>query len=114
MFVAFGTFVPGVPVWYIWIVVLLGGFFPGLQFKSLNLVVYADIENGAIGRATSLSAVVQPNVTRRRRGRWRLCAGDHAFAERPSACDVVGLLAGIAHRRFWLDWLDSDHSASSA
>ncbi|WP_233858966.1 MFS transporter [Paraburkholderia sp. HD33-4] len=59
MFFLFGTFVPGVPVWYIWGVVLLGGFFPGLQFTSLNLVVYADIENGAIGRATSLAAVVQ-------------------------------------------------------
>ena len=56
---AYGTFFPGTPVWLIWIVVLFGGFFPALQFTSLNSMIYADIASRDVGRATSLGSVVQ-------------------------------------------------------
>jgi EmrB/QacA subfamily drug resistance transporter len=56
---AYSTFSPGTHVWYIWLVVLLSGFFAGLQFTGLNLMAYADIAGRDIGRATSLSSVVQ-------------------------------------------------------
>lgn len=56
---ACGLFFPGTPVWLIWAIVLLGGFFPALQFTSLNSLAYADIELRDVGRATSLASVVQ-------------------------------------------------------
>lgn len=56
---AYGTFFPGTPIWVIWIIVLVGGFFPALQFTSLNSMIYADIASGDVGRATSLGSVVQ-------------------------------------------------------
>ncbi|MCG1042790.1 hypothetical protein KQH60_09670 [Mycetohabitans sp. B8] len=56
---ACGTFFPGMPTWLLWAIVLLGGFFPALQFTSLNSLLYADIPNRDIGRATSLDSVVQ-------------------------------------------------------
>jgi len=56
---AYGTFFPGTPIWVIWIVVLFGGFFPALQFTSLNSMIYAEIKSEDVGRATSLGSVVQ-------------------------------------------------------
>jgi EmrB/QacA subfamily drug resistance transporter len=56
---ACGAFFPGTPTWVIWFVVLLGGFFPALQFTSLNSMIYADIASRDVGRATSLGSVVQ-------------------------------------------------------
>ena len=56
---ACGAFFPGTPTWVIWLVVLLGGFFPALQFTSLNSMIYAQIEPRDVGRATSLGSVVQ-------------------------------------------------------
>jgi EmrB/QacA subfamily drug resistance transporter len=56
---ACGIFIPGTPVWLIWTIVLLGGFFPALQFTSLNSMIYADIDNRDASRATSLGSVVQ-------------------------------------------------------
>ncbi|MDR5855431.1 MFS transporter [Caballeronia sp. LZ062] len=56
---ACGTFFPGTPTWVIWTVVLLGGFFPALQFTSLNSLAYAEIETRDVGRATSLASFVQ-------------------------------------------------------
>jgi EmrB/QacA subfamily drug resistance transporter len=56
---AYGSFFPGTPVWLIWIIVLFGGFFPALQFTSLNSMIYADIASRDVGRATSLGSVVQ-------------------------------------------------------
>jgi EmrB/QacA subfamily drug resistance transporter len=56
---ACGAFFPGTPTWVIWLVVLLGGFFPALQFTSLNSMTYAQIEPRDVGRATSLGSVVQ-------------------------------------------------------
>ena len=54
-----GAFFPGTPTWLIWFVVLLGGFFPALQFTSLNSLTYAEIASRDVGRATSLGSVVQ-------------------------------------------------------
>ncbi|MGF6595811.1 EmrB/QacA subfamily drug resistance transporter [Paraburkholderia sp. GAS448] len=56
---ACGAFFPGTPTSVIWLVVLLGGFFPALQFTSLNSMTYAQIEPRDVGRATSLGSVVQ-------------------------------------------------------
>jgi len=56
---ACGLFFPGTPTWIIWFVVLLGGFFPALQFTSLNSLTYAEIASRDVGRATSLGSVVQ-------------------------------------------------------
>ncbi|ADG15720.1 MFS transporter [Paraburkholderia atlantica] len=56
---ACGLFFPHTPTWIIWVVVLLGGFFPALQFTSLNSLTYAEIASRDVGRATSLGSVVQ-------------------------------------------------------
>ena len=56
---ACGLFFPGTPTWVIWAVVLLGGFFPALQFTSLNSLAYAEIESRDVGRATSLASFIQ-------------------------------------------------------
>ncbi|HEY1999918.1 MFS transporter, partial [Paraburkholderia sp.] len=56
---SYGLFYPGTPHWVIWGVVLLGGFFPSLQFTSLNTLAYADIPPSEIGRATSVASVIQ-------------------------------------------------------
>jgi EmrB/QacA subfamily drug resistance transporter len=56
---ACGMFYPGTPTWIIWSVVLLGGFFPALQFTSLNSLTYAEIESRDVGRATSLGSFIQ-------------------------------------------------------
>jgi EmrB/QacA subfamily drug resistance transporter len=56
---AYGTFHPGMATWAIWMIVLVGGIFPALQFTSLNSVIYADISARDVGRATSLGSVVQ-------------------------------------------------------
>ncbi|MDE1182250.1 MFS transporter [Paraburkholderia sp.] len=55
----YGLFFPGTPLWLIWIVVLVGGFFPSLQFTSLNSLAYADIDSRDVGRATSVASVIQ-------------------------------------------------------
>jgi MFS family permease len=55
----YGCFAPGTAHWVIWMVVLLGGFFPSLQFTSLNALAYADIEREDVGRATSVASVIQ-------------------------------------------------------
>ena len=56
---ACGLFTPHTPHWVLLAVVLLGGFFPALQFTSLNSIAYADIPSRDVGRATSLASVVQ-------------------------------------------------------
>lgn len=55
----YGLFCPGMPHALIWAVVLLGGFFPSLQFSSLNALAYADIATPDVGRATSVASVIQ-------------------------------------------------------
>ena len=54
-----GSFFSGVSNLYIWLVVLVGGFFSALQFTCLNSLIYADIRHQDAGRATSLGSVVQ-------------------------------------------------------
>jgi EmrB/QacA subfamily drug resistance transporter len=56
---ACGAFFPGTPTWVIWLVVLLSGLFPALQFTSLNSLTYAEIGSRDVGRATSLASAVQ-------------------------------------------------------
>ena len=56
---AYGVFHPGMATWAIWLIVLVGGIFPALQFTSLNSMIYADISPRDAGRATSLGGVVQ-------------------------------------------------------
>ncbi|PMS31212.1 EmrB/QacA subfamily drug resistance transporter [Trinickia symbiotica] len=56
---ACGLLFPGMPTWIIWAVVLLSGFFPALQFTSLNSLAYADIASRDVGRATSLASLMQ-------------------------------------------------------
>jgi MFS family permease len=55
----YGVFNPGMSRGLIWIIVLFGGIFPSLQFTSLNALAYADIDSGDVGRATSVSSVIQ-------------------------------------------------------
>jgi EmrB/QacA subfamily drug resistance transporter len=55
----YGLFFPGMSHWIIWLIVLLGGVFPSLQFGSLNSLAYADIPTRDIGRATSVASVIQ-------------------------------------------------------
>ncbi|HTR05846.1 MAG TPA: MFS transporter [Paraburkholderia sp.] len=55
----YGLFSPVTPVWLIWVIVLVGGIFPSLQFTGLNSLAYADIPTRDIGRATSVASVIQ-------------------------------------------------------
>jgi EmrB/QacA subfamily drug resistance transporter len=55
----YGLFFPGMSHWLIWLIVLLGGVFPSLQFGGLNSLAYADIPTRDIGRATSVASVIQ-------------------------------------------------------
>lgn len=54
-----GMLYPGMPVWIICLIIMLGGLFSALQFTSLNSLAYADIESRDIGRATSVASVIQ-------------------------------------------------------
>ncbi|MBV8603077.1 MAG: MFS transporter [Pelomonas sp.] len=56
---ACGLFTPHTPHWALVAVVLLGGFFPALQFTCLNSIAYAEIPSRDVSRATSLASVVQ-------------------------------------------------------
>ena len=104
---ACGMFFPGTPTWVIWAVVLLGGFFPALQFTSLNSLAYAEIETRDVGRATSLASFIQQVSL----GLGVTIARDHAryLAERARSRDdrLAGLLAGVCCRRRVLVSLDS-------
>jgi len=55
----YGIFFPGMSRTLIWLIVLLGGVFPSLQFGALNSLAYADIPTRDIGRATSVASVIQ-------------------------------------------------------
>ena len=54
-----GLFTAVTPVAVIMTLLLLGGFTRSLQFTSINALAYADVDNAAMSRATSFSAVVQ-------------------------------------------------------
>lgn len=55
----FGLFSVDTPYIVMFMVVLMGGFFPSLQFTCLNALAYADIKDRDAGSATSLASVVQ-------------------------------------------------------
>ncbi|MEM5388867.1 MFS transporter [Paraburkholderia phymatum] len=55
---AHGFFSPCTPTWVIWVVVLVGGFFPALQLTTLNSLTYAEVASRDVGRATSLGSAV--------------------------------------------------------
>ncbi len=108
---ACGTFFPGTPTWVIWSVVLLGGFFPGLQFTSLNSLAYAEIETRDVGRATSLASFIQQVSL----GLGVTIAGvtlevTQVFEfERACECAVVGFLAQFCRVRVLLVSFDADY-----
>ncbi len=54
---AYGFFLPSTPHAWIIGVLLVGGFFRSLQFTSLNTLVYADIDEGRMSAAATLSSV---------------------------------------------------------
>lgn len=56
---SYGVFRPGMSDGTIWLIVLIGGLFPALQFTALNSVIYAEIPSADVSRATSLGSVVQ-------------------------------------------------------
>jgi len=56
---SYGLFTSSTPYLVMMAAVLLGGFFPSLQFTCLNSIAYADIDSRDAGRATSLASVVQ-------------------------------------------------------
>ena len=56
---AIALFTAGTPYAIVLAVLLAGGFFKSLQFTALNSIAYADIDDGAMSRATSFASVVQ-------------------------------------------------------
>jgi EmrB/QacA subfamily drug resistance transporter len=56
---SYGFFTPATPVVVIMALLLSGGFFRSLEFTSLNVIGYADLEPAMVSRATSFSAVAQ-------------------------------------------------------
>lgn len=55
----YGAFRPSWPLWCIYAVLLLGGFFQSLQFAAYNTVAYADIPRQRMSQATSFYATFQ-------------------------------------------------------
>ncbi|MDZ4790896.1 MAG: hypothetical protein SGJ17_06745 [Hyphomicrobiales bacterium] len=47
------------PHWVIICVLFTAGFFRSLEFTAINAIAYADIEPGAMSRATSFASVAQ-------------------------------------------------------
>ncbi|KAF3996703.1 MFS transporter [Glaciimonas immobilis] len=56
---SYGLFTATTPYIVMIAVVLLGGFFPSMQFTCFNSMAYADLDSADVSRATSLSSVVQ-------------------------------------------------------
>ncbi|MGS0742285.1 MFS transporter [Glaciimonas sp. GG7] len=56
---SYGLFTPTTPYLVMMAVVLLGGFFPSMQFTCFNSMAYADLDSADVSRATSLASVVQ-------------------------------------------------------
>jgi MFS family permease len=52
-------FTPMTPLWAIFLVLLIGGFFRSLEFTSINTIAYAEVDARELSRATSLMAVSQ-------------------------------------------------------
>jgi EmrB/QacA subfamily drug resistance transporter len=56
---SYGFFTPATPIVVIMALLLFGGFFRSLEFTSLNVIGYADLDSAMVSRATSFSAVAQ-------------------------------------------------------
>ena len=59
LFMAYALFRPQTPHWLIYVVLLTGGFFRSLQFTSLNGLAFADVEQGQMSRASTMSTMGQ-------------------------------------------------------
>jgi len=59
LFLAYGLFRADTPHWIIMSVLLIGGFFRSLQITSLNGMVYAEIEQPQMSRASTISSMGQ-------------------------------------------------------
>jgi hypothetical protein len=59
MLAACAAFTHATPVPVMIAVLLAGGFFRSLQFTSVNVIAYAEVEPARVSRATSLVAVAQ-------------------------------------------------------
>ncbi len=58
-FIAYGLFKPQTPHVMIMAILLVGGFFRSLQFTSLNGLTYADVDQGQMSRASTMSSMAQ-------------------------------------------------------
>ena len=58
-FLAYALFRPDTPRVLIMAILLVGGFFRSLQFTSLNGLAYADIDQGQMSRASTMSSMAQ-------------------------------------------------------
>jgi EmrB/QacA subfamily drug resistance transporter len=56
---AAASFTHAMPVWVMIVILLTGGFFRSLQFTSVNVISFADVEPARMSRATSLVAMGQ-------------------------------------------------------
>ncbi|HEY9234064.1 MULTISPECIES: DHA2 family efflux MFS transporter permease subunit [Phenylobacterium] len=61
-FMSYSLFRPTWPHWGIMLVLGIGGFFRSLQFTSLSGMVYADIDQEEMSRATTTSSMIQQLV----------------------------------------------------
>ena len=56
---AYGLFTAQTPHWLLVFALLAGGFFRSLEFTALNAIIYADIDQARMSRATSFASVAQ-------------------------------------------------------
>ena len=93
-FASYGFFTPATPIFIMMGFLLVGGFVRSLEFTSLNAIAYAEIDSGAMSRATSFTAVAQQlslslgiavgafaiDMARNARGATELTAADFRWA----------------------------------
>src|SRR5690606_1728171 len=56
---AIAVFRPGMPVFVLIAILLVGGFFRALEFTAVNTIAYAEIDERRMSRATALASVGQ-------------------------------------------------------
>jgi EmrB/QacA subfamily drug resistance transporter len=107
---ACGLFAPGLSFAIIISVLVIGGFFRSLQFTSINVLAYAEVDARRMGRATTLAAVAQQvslaagialgafivETTVRHGGSTTISAADF-----PLAFMIVGLMSAVSAFFFW-------------
>ncbi len=107
---ACATFVPGMPIWAMIVILLSGGFFRSLQFTSINTIAYAEIEPAKMSRATALVAAAQQlslstgvavGALAVETTLWLRQSTTMTAADFPPAFIVVGLLSASAIFIFW-------------